>query len=236
MRDKIKDSMYFEKYIIKRNSSISKLENILPQVISEKGEGYEGVRSGYGSLEMYYLHKIKALYSNGSEILEVKELYPRFLECFIRNWTVNDGIGALIDVVSLGILLNIDKVQIEKLIEFMKQEDINDIIIDFLVSKMDSGWKIRDNDVRYPLAYELLGTIIMEGNKDKQLELLKQYLDQWYHNSDDTAWHDSHKSKHNTYNGYWSFEAAALAKALGLDDSSFKDHQYYPYDMVHFKG
>lgn len=34
--------------------------------------------------------------------------------------------------------------------------------------------------------------------------------------------------------GYWSFESGALVKILGLDDSSLKEVQYYPYDMVHW--
>ena len=32
--------------------------------------------------------------------------------------------------------------------------------------------------------------------------------------------------------GYWSFESGALVKILGLDDSSLKEVQYYPYDML----
>jgi len=31
------------------------------------------------------------------------------------------------------------------------------------------------------------------------------------------------------------FEAAALAKILGLDDSALKDNNHYPYDLAHYK-
>jgi hypothetical protein len=44
-----------------------------------------------------------------------------------------------------------------------------------------------------------------------------------------------HKSQWNIHSGYWSFESGALVKILGLDDSSLKDTQYYPYDMVHWE-
>ncbi len=40
----------------------------------------------------------------------------------------------------------------------------------------------------------------------------------------------------NLYTGYWSFEVGAVAKILGIDDSSLKDVKYYPYDLVHFEG
>ena len=36
------------------------------------------------------------------------------------------------------------------------------------------------------------------------------------------------------YRGYWCIAAAALVKALKLDDTELKDCKYYPYDMAHF--
>lgn len=236
MRDEIKDNQYFETYIKDLSDEIVDFEKFLLQIIEEKGEAFNGVRSGHKTLRFYHVNKIKALYSKGVAIAEIKELYPRYLECLIKSWKAHDGMDILLDVVSLGILLNIDRIQIEKLTEFLKKEDINDIIIDFLLNELDSDWEIRDNSVRYPLAYELLGNIIMEVNKDRQLELLKQYLDQWYRNNDDSAWYNSHNSKQDTYNGYWSFETGAMVKALGLDDSSLKGRKFYPFDMVHFEG
>jgi hypothetical protein len=32
--------------------------------------------------------------------------------------------------------------------------------------------------------------------------------------------------------GYWSFETAAIVKIIGLYDSSFRDPQYYPRDLI----
>jgi hypothetical protein len=37
-----------------------------------------------------------------------------------------------------------------------------------------------------------------------------------------------------SYFGYWSFESAAIVAALGLDDSSFRDNEYYPKDLVDY--
>ena len=36
------------------------------------------------------------------------------------------------------------------------------------------------------------------------------------------------------YRGYWCIAAAALVKALKLDDTELKDCKYYSYDMAHF--
>lgn|GEM_PF-5032810 len=38
----------------------------------------------------------------------------------------------------------------------------------------------------------------------------------------------------NNYVGYWSWESALIVKLLGIDDSLFKVHAFYPYDLVHF--
>ncbi len=35
--------------------------------------------------------------------------------------------------------------------------------------------------------------------------------------------------------GYWSFETAAIVKILGLDDTSLKDNNHYPYDLALYK-
>ncbi len=37
------------------------------------------------------------------------------------------------------------------------------------------------------------------------------------------------------YVGYWSFETAAIVKILGLDDTSLKGNNHYPYDLAHYK-
>ena len=49
----------------------------------------------------------------------------------------------------------------------------------------------------------------------------------------DAAWHNSHKSKQDVYYGYWSYEAGAIVKCMGLDGSLLKDEKYYSYDLVH---
>ncbi|EOS32015.1 hypothetical protein C804_02726 [Lachnospiraceae bacterium A4] len=45
---------------------------------------------------------------------------------------------------------------------------------------------------------------------------------------------NAHKEK--GYIGVWSYDAAALAKILGLDDSCFKGKKNYPYDLAHYKN
>ncbi len=36
------------------------------------------------------------------------------------------------------------------------------------------------------------------------------------------------------YQGFWAWEAALVVKFFNIDDSLFKDSEFYPYDLVHF--
>lgn len=64
---------------------------------------------------------------------------------------------------------------------------------------------------------------------------VKRYLDNWYPAFSGCSWHDGHliKKEHmSPYNGYWSFEAAAICVIHDIDDSSFRDHLVYPKDLA----
>lgn len=57
---------------------------------------------------------------------------------------------------------------------------------------------------------------------------LAEYLKiKWYKGNSDAGWYDTHKSKENIYNGYWSFETAAIVKILGLDAEKLAGVEYY---------
>jgi len=53
---------------------------------------------------------------------------------------------------------------------------------------------------------------------------------EWFKGHYDFGWRNAHKEP--GYYGFWSFDTAALAKILGLDDSALKDNNHYPYDTL----
>ena len=70
-------------------------------------------------------------------------------------------------------------------------------------------------------------------NPLEQEKLISHFLKKnFYHKY--AGWYNSHKGRHATYYGYWSFESAAIVAILDLDDSSFRDNQYYPKDLVDY--
>ncbi|HSI57000.1 MAG TPA: PoNe immunity protein domain-containing protein, partial [Ideonella sp.] len=42
------------------------------------------------------------------------------------------------------------------------------------------------------------------------------------------------QGREHSYLGYWSFEAAAVSIVLGIDDSSYRDKDFYPRDLADF--
>jgi hypothetical protein len=68
--------------------------------------------------------------------------------------------------------------------------------------------------------------------------MLLQYLEDWYEASRREPYHDQHPKNDlrsgRSYYGYWSWEAAAVTWLLNIDDTIYRDHQFYPKDLVDF--
>jgi hypothetical protein len=74
----------------------------------------------------------------------------------------------------------------------------------------------------FPNVYNGLKNVIT--SKNNQSELLEDYVKhQWYKKHVSHGLSESHKSTQNTYYGYWSFEAGAVAKLLNLSDNTLRN-------------
>ncbi|WP_459040556.1 PoNe immunity protein domain-containing protein [Stenotrophomonas sp. PSU-St83] len=62
--------------------------------------------------------------------------------------------------------------------------------------------------------------------------LVKKFLDGWYAGSRNVYWHGNHRDVDSGYMGYWAFEAALVVMLFDIDDAGFRDHEYYPADLV----
>lgn len=78
-----------------------------------------------------------------------------------------------------------------------------------------------------------LSTLKKAYESEKPEELIRHYLEyEWYRA--DCGYYEDHKSELDIYCGYWSFEAAAVAKIIGINDNGMENMPYYPYDLVHY--
>ena len=234
MRDKLKDEKYFKAYISKETKSIDFfLKNTEGKELPEAGK-----RTLYITLDKHLRNQFFGSYSLGENIEVLTKTYNNSISKFIKTYNKDSFYVQMIWMLSIGIMLEIEDNDFNSLVQLVDNDNPNDYLVDFLISSRNNTRSIKHTNFKFDTPYKSLEEVISLAKIDKQksVERLKLYLDkEWYKGHSDTGWYDSHKSEHNIYSGYWCWEAGALVKILGLDDSSLKEQQYYPYDMVHWK-
>lgn len=192
-----------------------------------------------------YLEKILyiliAQYSKGEDMSCIRSYIQNLIDAFIQNQKHKGSLmyDQLVWILSIIIMLEIENDKIEHIFKLINPS--NDYLISFLIRSQIPSWKMPSHEQFYfELPYQSTKEIISLvelGQKDEAVIRLKKYLTkEWYRGNAEMGWHNDHKSKFNLHFGYWSFESGALVKILGLDDSSLKGLQYYPYDMVHWNN
>lgn len=83
----------------------------------------------------------------------------------------------------------------------------------------------------YGILYEVLSE-----SKEVQQKAMKKYLKRWYKSKAIRGcyWREVHLIKPSVHLGYWAFEAGLITILNNLDDSSYRDMDYYPRDMVDY--
>lgn len=72
---------------------------------------------------------------------------------------------------------------------------------------------------------------IFDAHPVDRQKLMREYLEDWYEASRREPYYDSH-ARGNQFLGYWSWEAAAITVALGIDDRLYRELAFYPRDMA----
>lgn len=234
VRDPLRDEQYFDKYIKFEDESILEFKELLNSVIEERGIHDKGAQNGLRAIRLFHFNKLNAMYSGGRDLKEIKDFVPEVIESMQKAW--KGHYLEMLWILSIGIMLDIDQKYFEQLEKLIREHDLKDSLIDYLLSSKVSSPQILSDYLLQEDPYQKLISITRLNDKQEQVQMIKAYLENhWYPGHEDTEWHDSHKHQDDIYNGYWSYESGAVAKILGLDDSNLKDVPYYPYDMVHYK-
>jgi hypothetical protein len=227
-----------EKFIFERFEDIKKLEESEKDGVQLYNRpNWEAIEYNYDDILNYKYEILLAKYSMGKDIRNVKEYFCTIIPIMEKSWQKSNGYVQIIWMLSVGIMLEIEDNIFIRLVHLIEKDNPNDFLIDFLISYRISSWEIKFDNFMFERPYQANHEIVSvsKADKIKGLKRLKKYLSkEWYRGHSDTGWYNDHKSKWNSHFGYWSFESGALVKILGLDDSSLKDMQYYPYDMVHW--
>lgn len=185
----------------------------------------------------YTLEDIRAKYSIGEEINDIEEDFLHAID-YIKNLGERKaGYLNLLWMISLGILLETDKEHLKTLQEAVEKEKIQDFVIDYLLTACDIGYEKISNVYDKEIPYSYTREMIELAQKDKieASKRLQKYMEkEWFQGHYDYEWRNAHKEP--GYVGFWSFETAAIAKILELDDTSLKNNNHYPYDLRHYKN
>ncbi|PEO71699.1 hypothetical protein CN572_17065 [Bacillus wiedmannii] len=195
------------------------------------------ILESYLSNFIHEMNDIRAMYSLGEDISTMEVYFYNAMDDLEHTGASKVGYIYMLWIISLGILLETDKKNIERLKKIVDTKNMNDAVIDFLLCASDIGYTNMTNRYYKENPYAKTREIIELAQTDKKeaSKTLQTYMEkEWFRGHYDYEWKNAHKEP--GYVGYWSFETAALAKILELDDTSLKDNNHYPYDLAHYKN
>ena len=251
MRDKLKNKAYFDKMINTFNESIETQLNWIDIGITPQ-ERINFVKRG---IVQDYICLIQCKYSNNYDLYSLKEDLQKCIKICNESWDgfwlveynckklrqYGESYDEMLWMLSISYLLDLSEADFEKLAEVIDRDKVKDNLFEFIIrTKLKDRKPITEESYQeffgVPHTFEKLRLAINETDKTKAEKLVQEFITKdWYTNHKDAGWYNSHKSKHDVYCGYWSFETAAVVKIMGLEDSSFIDCQYYPKDLVLFE-
>ncbi|MDY7960613.1 PoNi-like cognate immunity protein [Bacillus thuringiensis] len=239
IEEKCREGIEYHKEFIEENrEDIKSLEEDTKNGIQRYSKDNKSIIEGtYLANFRYEMEDIRAKYSLGEDVSVIEKDFHNAIYDLENTGSREIGYLSLIWMISLGILLETDKKNIERLKKIVDTKNMNDAVIDFLLCASDIGYTKMTNRYYKENPYAKTREIIELAQTDKKeaSKRLQTYMEkEWFKGHYDYEWENAHKEP--GYVGYWSFETAAIVKILGLDDTSLKDNNHYPYDLAHYKN
>ena len=207
LRDWIKTEEYFEKYISYQKERIRKFTEALSQ--SDEKDSSRIIQCNM-FLANYYKDLFVAEYSYGAMQEELTSIFLKYTEVLkvagIRSYS------DMVDLLSIGILLDcqIDKDWLSEVKQF---DDALTINLKRVLNKENVREHSDSGELKYPKYYKIFLDYLY--NKITLPQLEDYVLNEWYKESSELSWYDSHLSKENVFVGYWCWVAAAVVKGKG---------------------
>ena len=237
LRAEYKDVAFFKKMFDKKQSIIKMYQE--QNVTLKQQEKFRPINNWV--LAMEHLDLVYLNYSIGNDISLCYNEYIAAAGYYGEGWDADAFYADMIDMVALGSLLNVPDEVYEPVINYIRQSDSGssyptwtpDALLWYIINTKKPGSGPQP-DTLITEAYRDIYDLTKMPKADAEREM-KLYLDKWYRLHKDDSWYENHK-KEGSYKGYWSWEAGAITKILGLDDSGYANHPNYPYDMVHWSA
>lgn len=247
MRDTLKNRNYFDNAIGFIDDRIKQYLNRLAE--PERLNPY-GRMGGYAGLCRFTLEKLELCYSRGDDLttlkedlinlLKYREMQQHFADALPEEdlsrrlqWERLDFSNYRKTLVWLAFATNISVSQdyFIKLLQLVDNKGL-DTIYDSIASKLGDNERPIASKILHKAPYKLLLDTI-NPKPDQQAAQMNNFLDQWYPACAKQGFYETHEITNDyAYYGYWCFEAALAVNVFNIDDSGFRDHRYYPADLV----
>ncbi len=244
MRDKYCDGEFIDAVLKVVPMDLDKRIKEIPLLEDDKKNGIQRYPKSnidviYGRKKMIITHVrniLDAEYSNDEEKISYSELFDIFVK-YSSDVAFNDiGYIVFLRFFSLGIMLEVEKNTLKKLVDKLDNEHIDDILLSYLAEAYGIKRSYNSSTFNREKPYKNAAKLCECAQKDKTKakEMLKEYMSNFLQEHSDMEWDKAAKTW-AAYYGLWSYEAAAIAKLFGIDDSDLKDYPNYPYDFAHYK-
>lgn len=264
LRDNRKNSTYFDGLLPQYVKGIENLELVLKDGSMPLPDEQTKVANDLYELCLMYAiasyssgETINQLQPKVAKILEAKKIFmekagtlPPRQQIYRRQFEMLSGVNEVDEVNPITQYINTlwwlslavaTKQSNEHCVEILRCIGVRgeDALLDHIAIALGDENKIQSNVLYYPHLYRPLFAVF-NSPPDKQIDLFKSFLDEWYSSCWQTAWYNNHEKEAleeknwDYYFGYWSLEAALIANLLRLDDSSLFGYPNYPSDLSLF--
>lgn len=237
MRDKAKDEMYFSERF---NEDSENLKEILDDFHNdiEIGEHPEKFNIRVYKYQIF-IEAFYKFYSGYSLGLDINELIPEIklmIQNLIETRKERDSNYEDMEFIVHFILLFNQTEFLDDFKKLLEKSEDRDFYLDSVMQCLDSSWQISTEKILWPKEIKPLCEVIQLSKTDQNaaVQRLKKYLDKEWFKTLTEGLITNRQLEKGRYRGYWCIEAAAVVKALELDDTELRDCKYYPYDMAHF--
>ncbi|MGN7723319.1 PoNe immunity protein domain-containing protein [Chitinophaga sp. 22620] len=233
-RDHFKNEQYF-------GESAGRLKATLDRVRQELLSKPQPYRNEYYTFADGLSVYISLAYSLGlsvkSLVAPCREMLDAYTNCIDTDTDYSDGGGLiysqLLSMVAMGVLLD-TKAELRNLGNKLARVGYKDYLMNYLLRYADPNYELPET-LLWPEDESCRKLMeITKSGKAEAAAGLYEYLQKTYYTRDNLEDdYNAHKRADRSYTGYWSFESAAIAKVMNLDDAKLKGNPYYPYDMLH---
>lgn len=238
-RDKLKEQEYFSYVKDWREKSVARYLDGMRQL---KENGMNIPPKASFSLGREYTGLVYINFSKGEDLAIVKECTIKALDAICAGFSAHgepDKAKIAVDIyenglvlVALGKLLRVDEPLLLTYKKFWSDYNGKDALMEAMFDPSAAKGKLV-----FEKNYRVIANVFDLSEEERANEV-KVYLTKWYASMKKASWYDGHKIAKTggatNYTGYWCFEAAAVTALLNIDDTSFRDMDYYPKDLVDF--